>query len=70
MASLDRHVFSKDEISKLEGLVKKANFEMECAQKALGQLRQSKLSLDFKHKREQHKYRLTFLKFTFWIFCG
>ena len=57
MASIKRHVFSNHEILKLQDVVNKANFDVDCAQKALGKLRQSKLSLDLKHKQEQHTYR-------------
>ena len=57
MASIKRHVFSNHEILKLQDVVNKANFDVDCAQKALGKLRRSKLSLDLKHKQEQHTYR-------------
>ena len=64
MALLNRHKFSKDEISKLEDIVKKSEFDVECAEKALGKLKRSKSFLDLKQKQDQHNYRLKIFTFS------
>ena len=57
MEKMNRHIFSTDELSKLQKTIDKANSEVESATKALGKLKRKQLKLQAKHNHDQHNYR-------------
>ena len=64
MASkINRHVYSPEELLKLQNTLTKAKQNVEKAQNGLGQLKRSKISLQQKHNENGHKYRYLYSTF-------
>ena len=58
--NIKRHVFSTQELSKIEESVQTAIVDLETAKKDLAQLKLAKTSLQQKHTNNAHKYRYQF----------
>ena len=57
MAHVKRHIYSTEELIKLDEIVNKANSDVCDAQKKLGQLKRSHLHIKEQHQNGAHKYR-------------
>ena len=57
MANVIRHDFSQEEIFQLEKVVKGAILDLDNANRALGQLKLSKMSIRQKWEQAKHRYR-------------
>ena len=56
-SNVKRHVFSTEDLSKIEESLQRAIVDLEKAQKDLAQLKRAKTSLQQKHTENAHKYR-------------
>ena len=63
MEKMNRHIFSNDELLKLQNIIDKSNSEVELAEKALGKLKRSQLKLQAKHNHDARKYRYFYVYF-------